>query len=87
MLLQFPAIVQEEAGVLVNMEWQYLLDERSQLLMSWLKEVAPKNISAHAHTRRGGTVTRRPREGAKRAAEALGGTHRRCSSRRSCPTC
>ena len=24
----------------------------SQLLMSWLKDVAPRNIPAHAHTRR-----------------------------------
>ena len=41
MLLQVPVIVQEEAGVLVNMDEQIALDERSQLLMSWLKYVAP----------------------------------------------
>ena len=40
MLLQVPAIVQEP-GVATNMDEQYLLDERSQLLMSWLKDVAP----------------------------------------------
>ena len=41
MLLQSPAIVQVEPGVSVNMDVQKALDERSQLLMSWLKEVAP----------------------------------------------
>ena len=41
MLLQVPVIVQVEAGVSTNMDEQIALDERSQLLMSWLKEVAP----------------------------------------------
>ena len=52
MLLQVPVIVQVETGVSKNMFEQKTLDERSQLLMSWLKEVASRNISAHAHTRR-----------------------------------
>jgi len=52
MLLQVPVIVQVETGVSKNMFEQKTLDERSQLLMSWLKEVAPRNIPANAHARR-----------------------------------
>ena len=66
MLLQFDAIVQVEASALKNMLWQRKQDERSQLLMSSLKEVAPENIAAHAHRRKHGE------------AEAEGGCEEGC---------
>ena len=47
MLLQVPVIVQVETGVPKNMLEQKTLDERSQLLMSWLKEVGTDNGPIH----------------------------------------
>ena len=57
-----------------------------QLLSVLLKDVAPRNIPAHAHTRRKHGEAGRGR-GRVRRGEARGGTHCRCSSRRSCPSC
>ena len=84
MALQEDEIVQLFDAAYANMSAHRVLDVRSQSLMSWSKEAAKLNMSAHANAAGRDELGRGE---SNTIAEARGGTHLWFSSRCSCPSC